>query len=125
MEDSNNTSSTKNTVLNNLRHGTIEMILLNLLQKEEMYGYQISQDLRKLSNDTYTLNEATLYPTLYRLTRKGYLEQKRMNVIGDRFRVYYHITEKGKEYLECSKQQYVLFKDSFEALMYALNGTTL
>jgi PadR family transcriptional regulator PadR len=56
-------------IKDNLKRGTIEMILLHLLEQEDKYGYQLSQDLEKQSEGDYQLNEATMYPTLYRLKR--------------------------------------------------------
>ena len=57
------------SIRDNLKRGTIEMILLHLLEEEDKYGYQLSQDLEKQSEGEYQLNEATMYPTLYRLKK--------------------------------------------------------
>ena len=49
---------------NNIKHGTIELVLLLLLQKEQKYGYQLSQELSDFSEGKYELKETTMYPTL-------------------------------------------------------------
>ena len=54
------------------------MILLHLLEEEDKYGYQLSQDLEKQSEGEYQLNEATMYPTLYRLKKNGFLEERKV-----------------------------------------------
>ncbi len=56
---------------NNMKRGTIELVLLLLLQKGQKYGYQLAQELEEYSDGEYELKEATMYPTLYRLTQNG------------------------------------------------------
>lgn len=65
---------------NNIKHGTIELVLLLLLQKEQKYGYQLSQELSDFSEGKYELKETTMYPTLYRLTQNGYLSFEQVKV---------------------------------------------
>lgn len=105
------------SIRDNLKRGTIEMILLYLLEEEDKYGYQLSQDLEKQSEGEYQLNEATMYPTLYRLKKNGYLEERKVQVVGKRFRVYYHLTESGKQHLEETKAQYKQVCASIEKVM--------
>ena len=100
------------SIRDNLKRGTIEMILLHLLEEEDKYGYQLSQDLEKQSEGEYQLNEATMYPTLYRLKKNGFLEERKVQVVGKRFRVYYHLTETGK-----TKAQYKQVCASIEKVM--------
>lgn len=94
------------SIKDNLKRGTIEMILLSLLEQEDKYGYQLSQDLDRQSEGEYQLNEATMYPTLYRLKKNGYLEERKVQVIGKRYRVYYHLSESGKCYLDETRAEY-------------------
>ena len=58
----------------NLKKGTSEMLILFLLEKEDMYGYQLAQELRLRSEGYFVMPEGSLYPTLYRLKLlvKGY-----------------------------------------------------
>lgn len=93
-------------IQDNLKRGTIEMILLTLLSEEDKYGYQLAQDLDERSAGEYQLNEATMYPTLYRLKTNGYLTADRQIVTGKRARVYYHLTKKGHEYLDTLVAEY-------------------
>lgn len=91
---------------NNIKRGTIELVLLLLLQNGQKYGYQLSQELEELSNGEYELKEATMYPTLYRLTKNGYLVCNEIKVGVRRTRVYYEITLEGREYLQSLMQEY-------------------
>ena len=56
-----------------LKKATIEMLLLNLLKEQDMYGYQLSQELKKRSSGLYTILEGSMYPILYRLNDSGYI----------------------------------------------------
>lgn len=54
---------------NNIKHGTIELVLLLLLQSGRKYGYQLAQELSEHTSSQYELKETTMYPTLYRLNK--------------------------------------------------------
>lgn len=80
----------------------IEMLVLFLLQKEDLYAYNIMKKIRALSGDILAVQGGSLYPILYKLTEKGYITD-RVEIIGKRqrmSRVYYHLTDQGKEYLQ-------------------------
>ncbi len=83
-----------------IKHGTIELVLLALLQNEEKYGYQLAIELEEFSDGRYELKEATMYPTLYRMLQNEYVTSEQRLVGERRQRVYYQITEKGREHLE-------------------------
>ena len=63
----------KSNLTANLKKATIEMLLLKLLSEEDMYGYQMSSELKKRSNGSYTILEGSMYPILYRLTDQKYI----------------------------------------------------
>ncbi len=79
----------------NIRRATIEIIILKLLLNEEKYVYSLIQEIAELSDGAYTIPEATLYPVMYRLVKKGYVEED-ARIIDKRMRRYYKITESGK-----------------------------
>lgn len=89
-----------------LKRGTIEIMLLNLLQNEDMYGYQLCQQLEEKSRGLYILQEGSLYPPLYRMLDKGYISDRTERVGKRRTRVYYHLEPSGREYLEELKKEY-------------------
>ncbi len=102
---------------NNMKRGTIELVLLLLLQDTEKYGYQLSQELEQFSDGEYELKEATMYPTLYRLTQNGYLSCRQVKVGVRRTRVYYKITPSGKSYLQDILQEYLSIIGAIEKIM--------
>ena len=102
---------------NNIKHGTIELVLLLLLQKEQKYGYQLSQELSEFSEGKYELKETTMYPTLYRLTQNGYLSFEQVKVGIKRTRVYYLITDAGREYLQKIIDEYNTITQAISLIM--------
>lgn len=102
---------------NNIKRGTIELVLLLLLQNGQKYGYQLSQELEELSNGEYELKEATMYPTLYRLTKNGYLVCNEIKVGIRRTRVYYEITPEGREYLQNLMQEYTSITSAVDKII--------
>ena len=93
-----------------LKKATIEMLLLNLLKEQDMYGYQLSQELKKRSSGLYTILEGSMYPILYRLNDSGYISFFEKKVGRRQTRIYYHLEDNGLMYLDnlqTSFQQYV------------------
>ena len=90
-----------------IKRGTIELLILTLLQDQDMYGYQLSQELELRSNKRYTLQESSLYPTLYRLVDKKLISDYTEKVGRRRTRVYYHIEDAGLQYLEVIRKEYL------------------
>ncbi len=89
-----------------LKRGTIELTLLTLLSQKDMYGYEICQQLRELTNGLYVVTEGSLYPVLYRLMEKGCISDRSERVGKRRTRVYYHIEQAGIDYLDEIKREY-------------------
>ena len=94
-------------VQDNLKRGSVDLLLLTLLQEEDMYGYQICQELAHRSEGKYRLQESSMYPILYRLIEKGYITDRKELVGKRRTRVYYHLEETGKVYLQQALEDYL------------------
>lgn len=89
-----------------VKRGTVELLLLTLLQDQDMYGYQLSQELARRSNGLYTLQESSMYPTLYRLVEKGMITDRQEKVGKRKVRVYYHLEKNGQDYLQALRREY-------------------
>ena len=89
----------RSQLLGGLKKATIEMILLKLLKEQDMYGYQMTQQVKKRSNGLYTILEGSMYPILYRLEEQGYISCYEQKVGKRQTRVYYHLEDRGKAYL--------------------------
>ena len=89
-----------------LKRGFLEMLILQLLSEEDMYGYQLKTEIVERSNALIALTEGVLYPPLYRMIQKGYISERKETVCKRRVRVYYHLEEPGKEHLSLLSDEY-------------------
>lgn len=87
-------------------HSTISLLILSILSHGDMYGYQIVQTLKEKSQGYYVLRESSMYPTLYRLLEEGYISTSKEAIVQKRVRVYYHVEEKGLQYLRELEKNY-------------------
>ena len=101
----------------NFKRGTAEMLILYLLLKEDLYGYQITQAFAKKSDGVYTILEGSLYPILYRLSDAGYISEYTKLVGKRRTRKYYHIEESGKKYYASILAEYDEIIDSISKIL--------
>ena len=91
--------------------GTLSTLILSLLKEHgQMYGYEICQLTKKLTDDTIQLTEGAIYPSLHKLEKKGLITSSKEMVNG-RYRKYYRICEPSKE----------VVKEQIEALKTFLN----
>lgn len=80
-----------------LLKGTLLTIILKLLaENDRMYGYQITQKVKQLSDDKILIKEGSLYPALHKL-KSDCLVDVETEHLGKRVRHYYRLTEKGNE----------------------------
>lgn len=97
------------------KRATSPLVVLRLLQERAMYGYEISQTMKQKSGGRYTV--AVLYPVLYKLEEQGYVTVVRTEVINNRARSYYAITEEGRRYLSRSLQAYQEMHHAFMMIL--------
>lgn len=109
----------RSNLIANLKKATIEMLLLKLLSEEDMYGYQMSSELKKRSNENYTILEGSMYPILYRLTDQNYISFYEKKVGKRQSRIYYHLEPLGAGYLEELKRS---FCDYLNIISFLLNS---
>ncbi len=101
----------------NFRRGSLEMLILHLLKDEEMYGYQLTQEISKRSGGAFRITEGSMYPTLYRLIDKGLISD-RLELVGKRrTRVYYHLEDKGRVHLEKLVKDYEITSAGIESIL--------
>jgi PadR family transcriptional regulator PadR len=102
--------------------GVPELLLLRVLDREEMYGYELVRTIRKVTNEAISLGEGVIYPVLHGLERSGSLRSRRKAVAG-RTRVYYSLTKKGRERLAKLRGDWRRIQDGVEnALEAAVNA---
>lgn len=75
-------------------NGVPELLILSLLGRRPMYGYELVQAIRQSTQGTLEFGEGCVYPVLHRLEAEGLLVGKR-ETVGGRSRVVYRVTAKG------------------------------
>jgi PadR family transcriptional regulator PadR len=75
--------------------GVPQLLILSLLAREEMYGYQLVRAIRVVSSEAFTLAEGVVYPVLHALEEKKLIKAREREHEG-RTRIYYTLTNKGK-----------------------------
>ncbi len=84
-----------------MKKGVLDMLVLRLLKAEAKYGYQIIQEMKEKSEETFLLKDGTLYPVLYRLEDDKLVVSKWSEAEGKQVpRKYYEITEAGLKALD-------------------------
>jgi PadR family transcriptional regulator, regulatory protein PadR len=104
-----------------MRKGSTDFLILSLLVKRPMYGYEIIQQLVNQSEGYFEMKEGLLYPTLHRMQEKGWLTTEWQEVDG-RPRKYYTLTETGREELS---EQAAEWKTFLEKLYGVLGASEL
>lgn len=79
-----------------LLKGSTVILILSLLERKHMYGYEIIKEIEKHSGGVFAFKEGTLYPILHSLESKGLVESYWTEAEGTRRRKYYRITDTGK-----------------------------
>jgi DNA-binding PadR family transcriptional regulator len=99
-----------------LTKGTLQPIILTLISdKGKMYGYEITQEVRKMTSGKIDISEGALYPILHKLEAKKVLETEKV-FIGKRVRKYYKITDEGKKMVVEVKQEINDFMDTLNLI---------
>ena len=106
--------------------GSVTLMVLSVLEKQDLYGYQMIRYLEGLSYGVFQFNEGTLYPVLHALEKDGMVTSYWDAVEDSRMRKYYHITDKGIKLLNESKKEWEEYVGAVNAVLIggALNAAT-
>ena len=102
------------------RRGVMSLVILTLLKREDMYGYQLVQETERASGGRIVTQEGSLYPVLYKLVDQGLISDRRVQVGKRMTRVYYHLEPAGrlrqqelaKEYEETTQGIFQIMKEA-------------
>src|SRR5436305_4702177 len=97
-----------------LLKGTLALLILSLLSRKSMYGYEISATVHRDTDGAFTWREGSLYPNLHKLQADGLIAGEWEEKETGRKRCYYHLTKKGREALKAKVE-------SWEELARAVN----
>jgi DNA-binding PadR family transcriptional regulator len=99
-----------------LIRGTLKPIILKLLAEHgKMYGYEICQKVKELTNNEILIKEGSLYPALYKLKAEGFLKVESIEV-DNRTRQYYSLTDKSQVMAKEQVREFSLFLDTMSKL---------
>ncbi len=108
----------KQSFQQHIRKGVLEFLVLELLSRDKMYGYQIIQILQKESKEFFVLKEGTLYPILYRLEKDGLAYSVWDEPTNAKTpKKFYCITEKGVAELAEQKNIWKRFSDTMAKMV--------
>ncbi len=91
---------------NELLPGTLDMLILRVLSRGELHGWGITQRLEQLSKRALQVDEGSLYPALYRMEEKGWIEAEWRVTENNRRAKYYALTRTGRKQLETEQQDW-------------------
>ncbi|NQX66271.1 helix-turn-helix transcriptional regulator [Paenibacillus alba] len=99
-----------------LMKGSTVILILTLLNRKDMYGYEMTKEMEMHTDGVFTLKEGTLYPILHTLEAEKYVEAYWDEKEG-RKRKYYRITKSGKAELGLKKEEWQLFRSTVERVI--------
>jgi PadR family transcriptional regulator PadR len=102
---------------NPLLKGSLQTIILKLLEdNDQMYGYEITQKVKEVSEGGIMLTEGALYPALHKLEADGFLETF-TQVVDNRVRKYYRLTEQGGKEVTSKLNEAQAFIEQLQTLL--------
>jgi PadR family transcriptional regulator PadR len=99
-----------------LKKGSAELLILSLVEKRQRHGYEISKLIEERSGGTLRFNVASLYPLLYRLEKRGWLEGRWVEKEGQRRRRYYRLTAQGRQVLASQRRGWDTFVEAIRRI---------
>jgi transcriptional regulator len=82
-----------------VKKGSAELLILGVLEERTRHGYEIARLIEARSQGAIVFHSATLYPTLYRLEKRGLIAGRWVEKAGQRRRRFYRITREGRTVL--------------------------
>ena len=100
-----------------LKKGSAELLILSLIEIRPRHGYDISKLIESRSQGALSFHVASLYPLLYRLEKRGWIQGRWVEKAGQRRRRYYKLTPEGRKVLAAQR-------NTWEAFVAAINRIT-
>lgn len=92
-----------------LKKGSAELLMLSLVEDRQRHGYEISKLIESRSEGALRFNVASLYPMLYRLEKRGWIQGRWVDKAGQRRRRYYRLTAAGRKILLAQRSHWQSF----------------
>ena len=105
-----------------LKKGSAELLILSLVEARPRHGYEISKLIEARSEGVLRFNVASLYPLLYRLEKRGWIEGRWVEKAGQRRRRYYKLTAAGKKVLKAQRGVWRSFVEAINRITETENA---
>lgn len=92
-----------------LKKGSAELLILSLIEFRARHGYEISKLIDQRSEGALSFRVASLYPLLYRLEKRGWIQGRWVEKAGQRRRRYYRLTDPGRKILSAQRRGWEAF----------------
>ena len=100
-----------------LLKGSTTVLILSILNRKDMYGYEMIKEIDLRSKGIFSFKEGTLYPILHNLENANYIESYWDDSNSGRKRKYYSITESGKEQIEYLNGEWAVYRDTIDGIV--------
>jgi transcriptional regulator len=102
--------------------GTLSLLILSLLTRASMYGYEIAATVHRDTDGAFTFREGSLYPNLHKLEADGLIAGEWEEKQTGRKRRYYRITAKGRAALAEKERSWAELCKAVERILEASRG---
>ena len=99
-----------------LKKGSAELLILSLLEARQLHGYELSRLIETRSRGAVRFNVASLYPLLYRLEDRGYIQGRWVEKAGQRRRRFYRLTPAGRKVLAERRAGWASFVEAIQRI---------
>ena len=99
-----------------LKKGSAELLILSLVEARPRHGYEISKLIESRSDGMLRFNVASLYPLLYRLEKRGWIQGRWVEKAGQRRRRYYRLTPEGRKVLPARQRGWLAFVEAINRI---------
>ncbi len=96
-----------------------ELLILSLIEARPRHGYEISKLIEQRSGGAVTFYVASLYPLLYRLEKRGWIQGRWVEKCGQRRRRYYRLTPDGQKVLAAQRRGWKAFVEAVNRITEA------
>lgn len=94
--------------------GYNDTMILFLLLNNPSYGYEISRQIKQMTDEKYVIKETTLYSAFTRMENNGFITSFFQDAENGKRRTYYKITDAGREYYKEKCEEWILTKEVVE-----------
>jgi len=105
-----------------LKKGSAELLILSLVEVRPRHGYEISKLIERRSAGTLRFHVASLYPMLYRLEKRGWIQGRWVEKAGQRRRRYYRLTPDGRKVLASQRHGWEVFVEAVNRITGRIVG---